>query len=156
MKNNFLLLILLFCPTISFTDEPITPVENLSFLQQITCSLYKIQAVLMEAVCTQDEGKDAFSSIVIKYIRDNDVDRLKYLFNGLPAEYTSKINDTVNHLGYTCLTYALVYGTPEMVEFFVQRGADINKKDKHGRLPITYLRVNDRFYGEKLSALSKD
>ena len=46
--------------------------------------------------------------------------------------------------------------TPEMVRLLVRKGANTNRKDRNGRLPITYLRVNDMYYREKLSALNKN
>lgn len=76
-------------------------------------------------------------------IRSGDLGKVKEILDKAPEEVNSKNPD---NYGRTPLHYAIIYGIPDIAEFLILKGAEIEKTDMdHGRTPLHYAAM----FGDK-------
>jgi ankyrin repeat protein len=60
--------------------------------------------------------------------------------------------DMPNGNGATALTFAATFGHTELIKLLVENGADKNLRDRFGKNPIDYARIQENIEGLKILA----
>lgn len=72
---------------------------------------------------------NAMDELLINSAKNNDFAMVKIAINnGANVNYVVKENDKVGDEGYTAMLYAITYFNPEMVEYLIRSGSDVNAR----------------------------
>ena len=75
---------------------------------------------------------------IIFYINEEDKEGIESLISK-----KQNINDSINHLKWTPIFYAIFYNKKEITEFLLSKGANINLLDINKKSPLDYAQNNE-------------